>query len=49
MRKALYSRVYDSNVTFRITHMFNENNLEHFIICEASLQNGPYVAEIENA
>ena len=34
MRKALYSQVYDSNVTFRITHIFNKNNLEHFIIYE---------------
>ena len=34
MRKALYSRVYDSNVTFSITHMFNKNNLEQFIIYE---------------
>ena len=34
MREALYSRVYDSNVTFRITHMFYNNNLEHFIIYE---------------
>ena len=30
MCKALYSRVYDSNVTFRITHMFNKNNVETF-------------------
>ena len=34
MRKALFSRVYDSNVNFWITHMFNKNNLEHFIIYE---------------